>query len=206
VRLVAALVAIEALVAVPAAVVTAVTAGHLVVIGRQEYFVPSSLGVPFAVRVIAAARAEVIALIACLVAAEAAYAVASRVVLRRAVPRHAVPGAQEAAPSPAPVPARRTRRLIAAQVVRLPATWLASWFVTAVFVIPGVLLVAGAWGLVQGTVSGRGMPGTVAGVAGDAAVFAIFVTCLGLALAAAGASSAIRAVLWTLVTRSRGGA
>jgi hypothetical protein len=190
VRLVAALVAIEAALVVPAALVAASSAGRLAAIGRQEYFVPTSLEVPFVLRVIGGARTEVIALLACLVAAEAGYAVLSRVVLRRAAPATETPAVV------GPGPASRVAR--AAQAARVPVAWVAAWAVTAAFVLPGILLVAGAWGIVQDVVAGRGIPGTPAGAAGAFAAIALFVGCWGLAIASGGASSAIRAILWTI--------
>ncbi len=55
-RLVAGLVAIEAVAVLPAAAVALAAAGRLVAVGRQEYFLPSSLDVPFALRVISGAQ------------------------------------------------------------------------------------------------------------------------------------------------------
>jgi hypothetical protein len=181
-RLIAGLVAIEALVVLPAAAVSVAAAGRLVAVGRQEYFLPSSLDMPFALRVVAGTRNEVVALIVCLVLADLAYAVTSRWLLRRRGPQ-----LSRTAP-PAPV----------IRAARGAGAWLGSWLVTAAFVLPGLALVAEAWIIVREVVAGRGLPGSPAELAGSLLAIALFVACWGIAVVAAGASSVIRSVTWSV--------
>lgn len=180
-RLIAGLVVLEAIALVPAVLVSIAAAARLVAVGRDEYFLPSSLDVPFAIRVIAGARTEVAALIGCLVLADLVYAVTSRWFLHRRGPR-----LFRAAP-----PARFMR------AARGAVTWLVSWFVTAAFVLPGLALVARAWAVVRDLVAGRGSPASPAELAGWIAAIAFFVACWGIAVVAAGASSVIRSVMWS---------
>jgi hypothetical protein len=181
-KLIAGLVAIEAIVVLPAAAVSVAAAGRLVAVGRQEYFLPSSLDMPFALRVVAGARNEVVALIVCLVLADLFYAVLSRWLLRRRGPQ-----LSRTAP-PAPV----------IRAARGAGAWLGSWLVTAAFVLPGLALVAEAWIIVREVVAGRGLPGSPAEFAGSLLAIALFVACWGIAVVAAGASSVIRSVTWSV--------
>jgi hypothetical protein len=189
-RVVAALVAIEALVLVPAVLTAALTAGRLVEIGRQEYFLPSSLEIPFALRVIGAARAEMLALAACLVAADVAYAILSRMVLSRLI----LPVGTAAPGGPN----------LLARAAQAAGAWMAGWVVTAAFVLPGVGLVSRAWSLVQAALAGGGLPGSPAALAGVLVTVVGFVACWGLAVAAGGAASITRGLLWGAVLDRRG--
>jgi hypothetical protein len=175
-RLVAGLVAIEAVAVLPAAVVSLAAAGRLVAVGRQEYFLPSSLDVPFALRVVAGAKDEVVALIFCLVLADLVYAVMSRWLFHRRGPHlsRTVP----------PAPAVHAAR--------------GAGVVTAAFVLPGLMLVGEAWAIVRDVVAGRGLPGSPGELAGSLAAIALFVACWGIAVVAAGASSVIRSVTWSV--------
>jgi hypothetical protein len=181
-RLIAGLVVLEAIAVLPAAAVSVAAAGRLVAVGREEYFLPSSLTVPFTLRVVAGARNEVVALTVCLVLADLFYAVMSRWLFHRRGPhlyRPAPPG-----------PATRAARGV--------GVWLGSWLVTAAFVLPGLALVVGAWTIVREVVAGGGLPGSPVELAGSLAAVALFVACWGIAVVAAGASSVIRSVMWSV--------
>jgi len=187
-RLIAALVVLEAIAVLPAAAVSVVAAGRLVTVGRAEYFLPSSLDVPFALRVVAGARNEVVALIACLVIADLVYAVLSRWLFRRRGPQLS----------------RTAPRAPGVRAARGAGAWLGSWLITAAFVLPGLALVAETWAIVRAVVAGRGLAGSPAEIAASLAAIALLVACWGIAIVAAGASSVIRSVMWSVALLRQG--
>ena len=181
-KLIASLILLEGISVLPAAVVSVAVAGRLVAVGREEYFLPGSLDVPFALRVVAGARNEVVALIVCLVLADLVCAVLSRWLFRLRGPQ-----VSRSAPRPPGVRAARGA-----------GAWLGSWLITAAFVLPGLALVAETWAIVRAVVAGRGLTGSPAEISASLAAIALLVACWGIAIVAAGASSVIRSVMWSV--------
>ncbi len=204
--LVARLVAAELFALLPAIAAGLVTVSRLISVGEQEYLLPSSVDVPYPVRVVQGAAEPVVALVACLLLADVANALISRRVLRRDVRRHGV-GTRAPAPSDAsslppehatPAPRRRVRRGLPA-LVRIGATWAGAWIVTLASVVPGLIAIGLAWpGLrdaYTATMS-RNPPSA------DMLVVAtiVFVAAWVAALLIAGLGSAIRTILWSFAT------
>lgn len=190
--LAAQLVLLEAVALVPALVAAAVAARRLLEIGRSEYLVPSSLAVPFVVRVVERARDQVLALALSLLLAEVVYAVGSRWLLHRAAVRRERAPSPTTPQSPARSPAWTARRL-----ALLLAGWAAAWCVTLLVVGGGVLGVSATRSFLEGMTfalsAGAGLPAVLEFVAAVSSLVATWM----LALLLAGAVSSARSALWT---------
>jgi len=184
--LVGKLVAVELLALLPAAIAAALAASRLIAVGEQEYLLPSSLDVPYVVRVLGGASQSVIALAACLLLADVVNALVSRRVLRRAF---------RVGRSPAILRPRRGLR----RVVRIAATWISAWVVTLVSLLPGLAAIELAWPGARDAYTAtiaRDQPGPAVLFA----VTVIFVAAWAAAVLVAGLGSSIRTVLWSFAT------
>lgn len=204
--LTAQLVLLEALALMPAVAAAVVAVRRLVEVGRSEYLVPSSLAVPFVVRVVDGAHAEVLALVLCLLLAEFLYAIGARWLLRRSLdrpPALASPG--DAGDAGAPARRGHARRASGALPYRMAAiagAWLAGWAATVVALAAGFIAARAARSLLDGIVF------TLAASAGLAAAVpfvgsvALLVAAWLVALLLAGGASAVRGALWTAALAS----
>jgi hypothetical protein len=197
--LVVQLMSVEILALLPAAAAGLAVAARLVTVGEQEYLLPSSLAVPYVVRLLRGASAEVAALAVCLLLADVVNALLSRRILRAAF-TVAAPGATSA--GPAVVQAGRGRsallgvRSLLACGSRIVATWLAAWSITLASLAPGLFVIGMVWPLVRDAYAATSSP------APPAPLVLLGVTLLLVAvwLAAvllAGLGSALRAGLWS---------
>jgi hypothetical protein len=180
--LVGRLVAVELVALVPAAVAAIVTTGRLIAVGNQEYLLPSSIDVPYAVRVLRGASEAVLVLAVCLLLADVANALLSRRVLRHAFGRTDPPGP------------RGLQR-----PVRIAATWLGAWLVTLASLVPGLAAIELTWPGVRDAYTltmSRQPPAPAVLVL----VTAVFVAAWVAAVVVAGLGSAIRTVLWSHAT------
>lgn len=180
--LLAPLVVARTLALVPAILASLVAARALVDVGEREYILPSSLAVPYVVRVVQGAWVELVAVAACLVVADAADALSSRRLLRRALRL------------PPPADAHGARF-----VTRALGAWVAGWLATAVTVAPGLVLVGAAWPMVRDGYAATLSPTPPPPVA-LFAMTAVFVASWLAALAIAGIGSAVRAATWSAAT------
>lgn len=181
--LVGQLVAVELLALLPAAVAAIVATRRLVTVGEQEYLLPSSLDVPYAVRVLSGASDAVIVLAACLLLADVINALVSRHVLRRAFGQGM---------SPTTPRARRGLR----RLPQVGATWIVAWLVTLASLVPGLAAIELAWPGVRDAYTAtlsRHPPAPAMLLA----VTMIFVAAWAVAVLIAGLGSAIRTVLWS---------
>jgi hypothetical protein len=205
VSVVAGLVAIEIVALLPAAVAAWLTAGRLVEVGRVEYLLPSSLDVPYAVRVVNAARTEVAVLAACLIFAELVNAIASRRLLRRMMPpgnsrtAQTGPGVLDSPDHPGAERRGASRRILelAAGTQRIMGAWLGGWVVTAVTLLPGLLATVGTWNVLRAVYAAHDVRADPLDLVLSIGATLLFAAAWAAAVALAGAGSATRSMLWT---------
>jgi hypothetical protein len=211
--LLARLVATELFALLPAMAAGLVTVSRLISVGEQEFLLPTSVDVPYPVRVVQGAAEPVIALAACLLLADVANALISRRVLRRDERRRGPDSATSAASGasagpdaslrpPAehagPAPIRRVRHDLVA-LARIGATWAGAWIVTLASIVPGVIAIGLAWPALRDAYTAtmsRTPPSAEALVVATVA----FVVAWVAAILVAGLGSAIRTILWSFAT------
>ena len=207
------LVATELFALLPAIAAGLVTVSRLISVGEQEFLLPTSVDVPYPVRVVQGAAEPVVALAACLLLADVANALISRRVLRRDERRRGPEAAVSAAPgAPAgpeaslpaprghagPAPLRRVRRDLLA-LVRIGATWAGAWIVTLASIIPGVIAIELAWPALRDAYTAT-MSRTPPSAEALVVATVVFVLAWAAALLIAGLGSAIRTILWSFAT------
>ena len=178
------LILVELAVLLPAIAASIVAAGRLIDVGEAEYLLPSSTAVPYVVRVVNGAWPQLLAVGGCLVVADVANALLSRVVLRRAL-------APPVVPSP--------RASIGRRVARAAAAWLGGWAATLLFVLPGLAAIELVWPVVRDQYAAtlRSSPPSAAALV---AVTALFIATWIGGVLVAGLGSAIRTAGWTFAT------
>jgi hypothetical protein len=210
--LLARLVATELFALLPAIAAGLVTVSRLVSVGEQEFLLPTSVDVPYPVRVVQGAAEPVVALAACLLLADVANALISRRVLRRDERRRgpdaAISAASDASGGPdASLPGsrkhagpalRRVRRDLLA-FVRIGATWAGAWIVTLASVVPGVIAIELAWPALRDAYTAT-MSRTPPSAEALVVATVVFVVAWVAALLVAGLGSAIRTILWSFAT------
>ena len=195
------LVLVEVLSLLPAIAAAVVAAGRLVDVGETEYLLPSSTAVPYLVRVVNGAWPQLAAVGACLVFADIANAVLSRLVLRRVWGAVGLPSDARSLTDPltggsGPSPsAGRAARGIA----RAVAAWLGGWTATAVFVLPGLAAIQLCWPLLRDAYAATLRPSPPP-VPELVAVTVLVVAAWVGGVFVAGLGSAIRTAGWTLAT------
>lgn len=196
------LMGVEIVALLPAAAAGLVAAARLVTVGEQEYLLPSSLAVPYAVRVLRGASTEVAALGACLLLADVVNALLSRRILRAAF-TPAAHGTTSSGPTAVRVGRGRSALLRARSVLgrggRIVATWLAAWSITLASLVPGLFAIDLVWPMVHDTYAATSSsvppaPPVLLGVT------LLLVAAWLTAVLLAGLGSAVRAALWSGVT------
>ena len=211
--LLARLVATELFALLPAIAAGLVTVSRLISVGEQEFLLPTSVDVPYPVRVVQGAAEPVVALAACLLLADVANALISRRVLRRDERRRgpdaAISAASDASAAPdaslpmprkdtGPAPLRRVRRDLLA-LMRIGATWAGAWIVTLASIVPGVIAIELAWPALRDTYTAT-MSRTPPSAEALVVATVVFVVAWVAALLIAGLGSAIRTILWSFAT------
>lgn len=211
--LLARLVATELFALLPAIAAGLVTVSRLISVGEQEFLLPTSVDVPYPVRVVQGAAEPVIALAVCLLLADVANALISRRVLRRDERRRgpeaatsAISDEPAASDASSPVaradagasPLRRVRRDLLA-LVRIGATWAGAWIVTLASIVPGVIAIELAWPGLRDAYTAT-MSRTPPSAEALVVATVVFVAAWVIALLVAGLGSAIRTILWSFAT------
>ncbi len=207
------LVATELFALLPAIAAGLVTVSRMISVGEQEFLLPTSVDVPYPVRVVQGAAGPVIALAGCLLLADVANALISRRVLRRDERRRGPEAAASAASGASagldtslpvartdegPAAFRRLRRDLLA-LGRIGATWAGAWIVTLASIVPGVIAIELAWPGLRDAYTAT-MSRTPPSAEALVVATVVFVATWLAALLVAGLGSAIRTILWSFAT------